>query len=670
MTENGLAVKRGRTVCGAPLELESPEVRHISTALHVGRIQNSRFKIPDQRSLRAAEDPGNSRAKEAPGAATPAKGRWMFIPAALLLLGVMTIGAWAAQGTGSAPMRIPPKRSSQIGNGLGGVNTSLPRDPYIPWNRWWWTSMFDAGLKWARIGQYEDTSDITGWDWIEQKRGEFNCLPELDDYVDSLVDNGVKVQLQLLYGNPMYTSPAGRLPDAITPTPASVHNPDRNLYSVFWPPKTHDQIAAFIRYTRWMVNHFRGRIHYYALWNEEDGSYWNPDPNPEEFGRLLGAFVKAVRETDPEAKLVYGGQATLSADFARAALDACQCASSLDVFAYHTYPGGYSENTPPESVDYGAFGPLTPKALREAVRNYPGIRSDIVFWDDEFNTMPDLPRGNDETVQAKYVPRLMLYNWANGVASWIWELINDTSSSEGDNFGIIHGMMFKPADFTPRRVYADLQNLDALFSDTARDTSIEISSPDFASIQADSGAPVLAYGFRSPKGKAAVGFWLAAHSWPHNNYVPKYVTLVLKNTGIEHPVLASVHSGEIKPLEWKAGTRDTLEKVPLLDSVQAVVDGSYFDWPVLPESPNSLMVKVAGESAKLTWEANGEDATAIAVERRAGDEGHWERIAKLPAAAKEYQDNHLPGGEGASYRVRALNDAGESAYSNIVRVKR
>jgi len=82
------------------------------------------------------------------------------------------------------------------------------------------------------------------------------------------------------------------------------------------------------------------------------------------------------------------------------------------------------------------------------------------------------------------------------------------------------------------------------------------------------------------------------------------------------------------------------------------------------------MVKVEGESAKLTWEAHGGDATAIAVERRAGDQGRWESIAKLPAAAKEYQDNHLPGGEGASYRVRALNDAGESAYPNVVRVKR
>jgi len=575
----------------------------------------------------------------------------------------------AAEKAAGLPERIPPKRSSQISVGLGGVNTSLPRDPYLPWSRWWWTRMFDAGIQWGRIGQYEDTSDISGWDWIEQKRGEFNCLPELDDYVDSLVDNGVKVQLQLLYGNPIYTSPAGRLPDAITPTPASVHNRDMNLYSVFWPPKTPEQTAAFIRYTKWMVNHFRGRIHYYALWNEQDGSYWNPDANATEYGRLLGAFVKAVRDTEPGAKLVYGGQASLSSDFARTALDACQCASSLDVFAYHTYPGGYSQNTPPESMDYGAFGPLTPTALRAAVRSYPGIRSDIQFWDDEFNALPDLPAGNDETVQTKYVTRGMLYNWSFGIPTSIWELINDTSSSEGDNFGIIHGMMFKPADFKPRMVYPAVQNLDALFSDTQRDASIRVSSPDFAGIEKDAGAPVLAYGFRSSKGKSIVGYWLAAHSWTHNAFVPKYVTLTLKNTGIEHPALANVYTGELRPLQWKAGTHDTLERVPLLDSVQAIVDAGYFDWPVLPEAPSSLEVKITGNSARLTWEPHGEDTTGMAVERRAGDHGTWERVTKLTAGATEFQDSGVPRGQVLSYRVRALNDAGESAYSNIVRTK-
>src|SRR5271157_1175169 len=98
MMENEIAVQGGRTIRGGPLESASTEVQHTSTALPVGRIQNSRFKIPDQRSLRAAENLGNSRAKEAPGAATPAKGRWMYIPAAMILLGIMAVGAWAAQG--------------------------------------------------------------------------------------------------------------------------------------------------------------------------------------------------------------------------------------------------------------------------------------------------------------------------------------------------------------------------------------------------------------------------------------------------------------------------------------------------------------------------------------------------------------------------------------------
>jgi len=231
-------------------------------------------------------------------------------------------------------------------------------------------------------------------------------------------------------------------------------------------------------------------------------------------------------------------------------------------------------------------------------------------------------------------------------------------------------MMFKPSDFTPRLVYASIENLDALFSDTQLDTTVEITSPDFAGIQKDSGAPVLAYGFRSLKGKTAVGFWLSAHSWPHNVDVPKYVTLTLKNTGIEHPVLADVYTGEIKPLEWKAGTQDTLEKVPLLDSVQAITDASYFDWPVLPEAPSSLEVKIADDATQVTWEPHGADTTAMVVERRLGDRGSWERLAKLPAGAKDYTDSHLSKGQTISYRVRALNEAGESAYSNVVRIRR
>ena len=564
------------------------------------------------------------------------------------------------------PDHVPPKRSSQIHSGFG-INSDLPRDPYLPWNRWWWTRMFDAGVSWIRIGQYENSSEPTSWDWVEQKRGVYAISPEVDDYVNSLVDNGVNVQVQLLYGNPMYTSPAGRLPDSITPATGSFHNDDRSLFSIFWPPKTPEQIDAFIKYVTWTVNHFRGRIHYYALWNEQDIGYWNPWGNPEEYGRLLKAFAPAVHLADPTAKVIYGGQADPSRDFTRRALDTCQCASQIDIYAYHTYPG-YGQNLNPESMDYGAYGAESPAKLRDSVSHYPGIRSNIEYWDDEFNSIPSW-RGSDESVQAKYIPRGLLYNWAAGVRTFVWLLTSGTDGNEYDDFGLIHGLRYLPDDFTPRPVYYSLQNTNALFSDTQRDPSIEITGSEIPALRRQTRAQFLAYGFRAASGKAIIAYWLAAHSLPGNVFPPLTATLVLKNNGIEHPVLIDVVSGAISTLEWKRGTHEVLEAVPVRDSVMAIADESYFDWAVLPESPSSLNASAAGTSARLSWELHGAGITGVVVERRLGASSSWQKIATLGAQSTTYTDSGAALSE-ASYRVRAVNNAGESAYSNVARVAR
>src|SRR5207237_256692 len=113
------------------------------------------------------------------------------------------------------------------------------------------------------------------------------------------------------------------------------------------------------------------------------------------------------------AKVIYGAQADPTRDFTQRALDSCQCSSGIDVYAYHTYPG-YGRNLHPETMDAGAYGKDSPKALRQFVKNYSGIRPDISFFDDEFNAIPSW-QGSDESVQAKYVPLGLLYNLAAGV---------------------------------------------------------------------------------------------------------------------------------------------------------------------------------------------------------------------------------------------------------------
>jgi hypothetical protein len=586
----------------------------------------------------------------------------------ILIVSVLLLqGSSPAQITRKLPEKVPPKRTSQIQDGFG-INSDMPRDPYLPWNRWWWTRMFDAGFKWIRIGQYENSSDRTSWDWIEQKRGVYASSLELEDTVDSLIDNGMNVQVQLLYGNQMYTARSGKLPDVSVPEPGSFHNDDRSTFSVFWPPVTPEQVAAFDKYVAWTVDHFKDRIHYWALWNEQDIGYWNPWGNAEQYGHLLTSFVDTVHKT-PGAKVIYGGQADPIREFTRTALDACKCAAGIDVYAYHTYPG-YGQNMNPETMDYGAYLNESPRALRNLVKNYPGIGPDIPFFDDEFNSIPSWI-GSDESVQAKYVTRGLIYNHAAGVKTFVWLLTSGTDGNEFDDFGIIHGLTNHDYDFTPRPVFYALQNTNALFADTKFDSSIEISGEDVPALRRKSGFPFMSYGFRSKTGKAIVAYWMAAHSLPGASFPPFYSTFTLKGTGIEHPVLIDVVSGDIRPLEWKKGTTDTLEALPVTDSIMAIADAGYFDWPVLPEAPSSLNAVLAGTTVKLSWEVHGGNPRQVVVERRddpATGRGTWQRIAELPSSASDYVDSTFKKGQAASYRVRAVNDGGESASSNTVRV--
>jgi hypothetical protein len=584
---------------------------------------------------------------------------------AVLLFTVFLEAPSFSQVARKLPEKVPPKRTSQVQDGFG-INSDLPRDPYLPWNRWWWTRMFDAGFKWIRIGQYENSSDYTSWDWIEQKRGVYATAPLLEDAVDSLIDNGMDVQVQLLYGNQMYTAHSGKLPDISVPEPGSFHNDDRSIYSVYWPPVTPEQTTAFNKYVGWMVDHFKDRIHFWALWNEQDIGYWNPWGNPEQYGHLLTSFVDTVHKT-PGAKVIYGGQADPSRDFTQRALDTCKCAEGIDVYAYHTYPG-YGQNMNPETMDYGAYLNESPRALRDLVNHYPGIEADIPFFDDEFNSIPSWT-GSDESVQAKYVPRGLIYNHAAGVKTFVWLLAAGTDGNEYDDFGIVHGLTNRDYDFMPRPVYYALQNTNALFSDTKLDATIQISSNDLPAISRQSGFPLLSYGFRAKSGKAIVAYWIAAHSVPGNSFPPYYATLSLNNSGIQRPVLIDVVSGDIRPLNWKKGTTDTLEMLPVTDSILAIADADYFDWPVLPEAPSSLTAASTDSGVKLGWEIHGGNPEEIVVERRqeSAARGLWQRIAELPASATQYSDAQVKPGQKVSYRVRATNASGDSASSNIVR---
>ena len=82
-----------------------------------------------------------------------------------------------------------------------------------------------------------------------------------------------------------------------------------------------------------------------------------------------------------------------------------------------------------------------------------------------------------------------------------------------------------------------------------------------------------------------------------------------------------------------------MESVPVRDSVLAIADESYFDWAVLPEAPSLLTARAAGTELSFPGNCTVETSTHVAIERRVGVNGAWERIATLAASAKSYRDS-------------------------------
>ena len=308
-------------------------------------------------------------------------------------------------------------------------------------------------------------------------------------------------------------------------------------------------------------------------------------------------------------------------------------------------------------------------ALRKAVSATPGVRPNIQFWMDEYNSMPSLSPEMNEAIQAKYVPRTLVYNWAQGVPTFIWELINDTSTSEGDNFGIIHGMMFNDSDFRPRPVFYTVARVNALFGNTRRDPNIAIKVIDNEALASRGAAPFYAYGFRASNGKSLVAYWLGEKVHPKHPMTPRYVDLELANAAVEHPVLIDVTADKIMPLKWDSSGPGTLRHIPLRDSVLAIADRSYFDWQTLPEVPSRLTATAHLHSVSLRWTGGDDDPEAVLIERRTSISGNWKVIVKLPGGIASYEDMRPSRAGNVAYRVRAVNSSGKSGYSNIATVR-
>jgi regulation of enolase protein 1 (concanavalin A-like superfamily)/fibronectin type 3 domain-containing protein len=115
-------------------------------------------------------------------------------------------------------------------------------------------------------------------------------------------------------------------------------------------------------------------------------------------------------------------------------------------------------------------------------------------------------------------------------------------------------------------------------------------------------------------------------------------------------------------------TSDTTAVFQFVTRTGQVIDTYTLGTVSVPAAPSSLNATVgAGSQVALTWADNSTDESGFEVERSA-DNGAFARVATTVAGATNYLDVGLETGKAYAYRVRAVNAAGASGYSNTAGV--
>jgi putative glycosyl hydrolase len=173
----------------------------------------------------------------------------------------------------------------------------------------------EARVGWVRLAAW--------WRFMQPEREQPINFGYLERSVDAALAHGLKV-LIVFASIPGWANDTDKKLGIMDPAGAR-------------PPK---EPHFFPNFVTAVVQHFRGRVKHYEIWNEPNYSFfWNPPKNdPDRYGRFIREILipgaQAVKAADPSAKTM--GPATDSKPqlFARAAVEAC---GHLDILSCHLY---------------------------------------------------------------------------------------------------------------------------------------------------------------------------------------------------------------------------------------------------------------------------------------------------------------------------------------------
>ncbi|MBQ0033201.1 MAG: hypothetical protein KBT68_10430, partial [bacterium] len=234
--------------------------------------------------------------------------------------------------------RLATRTSAEVKSSNWSVGCeTLDRD-YADWDSYK-ALLPMLGVKHARF--------FSGWAKTEQEKGKYD-FTWLDPQIRECASMGVKPWICISYGNPVWGSDfrLGMRVKQVTGDP--------------------EAFAAWLRYTKALVERYKDVVDEWEIWNE-------PFNQAQDYAEMFYRTAKAVREVQPEAKLYctaisWNAREPMKSDYA-AVLERLKKEDALDLgsyFIYHPY-----DARPEASYDCCA------EPLRKFVKGYSG-RFDIM----------------------------------------------------------------------------------------------------------------------------------------------------------------------------------------------------------------------------------------------------------------------------------------------------
>ena len=173
-----------------------------------------------------------------------------------------------------------------------------------------------AKIDWVRLGLY--------WQDVEPSPGQFDFQAD-----DALIASTRATQLNVLailaYSTTWSTSAPADSPGNLT----------------HYPPRDYGEWANYVAA---VVTRYKGDVHYWEVWNEPDlAEFWNG--TPAQYAALLAVTSATIKQIDPTATIVLGGQAfqdlpghPASKFLTQILADAdYPAAANFDIAAFHYY---------------------------------------------------------------------------------------------------------------------------------------------------------------------------------------------------------------------------------------------------------------------------------------------------------------------------------------------